>query len=636
MADNYTVAVKLSLLDEVTGPLALLTRQLLGSQLAAEGLQKKLSLIKGLFVGGGALMGAGAALAAPLLYATDKAAELQKQLIAVQIATHGTTAQMDAMRGAIEKIAGVTVFSNIDVAKMAKIVATGTGLNAGQVQDILPGYAKYADVQLLMKGTPFEQSITDAIRAAHGAQHYDSASLTQYLNLLTKASLIVPGSVSEVVRGLAYFQGIAKSALGSDDEQNVLAVALANRLGFPGTRGGNNLTAALTRTIPGVFGSGLLTGKSHEALSHMGMIDAQGHAKVFENGKFSILKWMGLTSDYVAREFASHPEAMARQNIMTDFQHGYGTIGSRVTSIMGSDQAIAQWKQIAAQFAEYGGFEAMQNKFADESVAQQYMNAKTNFISAMTEIGVTLLPTASTALKALNTHLQTMIKWLTENPEKVREYATNIGKVAIALAGLGALSWVAGSVMTLSTAIGVLGGSAIKTSAQITAAGGLSDALGTMGLAGRIGLLARSAGLLGLALGSGLAIGSVAWHFMELTKAGDKLGETIARILAFFGSSTAKESLKSQGIDLDANRSKFLGTRDSALSSFYQHGGSDSRSPYIAPSRSGTLNINIPVVLDGRKIAEVVTKRQVREGQRPHTGMSSFDDSQHPPPAGGM
>ena len=166
MSDDYTVKVHLSVLDAFSGPLALLTRHLLGSTKAAEGLKKSLLSIKGLFVGGGALMGAGAALAAPLLYATDKAAELQKQMIAVQIATRGTTAQMNSMRSTIESIAGVTVFSITDVAKMAKIVATGTGLSAPQVQSLLPVYGKYADVQLLMKGTPFEQSITDVIRAA--------------------------------------------------------------------------------------------------------------------------------------------------------------------------------------------------------------------------------------------------------------------------------------------------------------------------------------------------------------------------------------------------------------------------------------------------------------------------------------
>ena len=79
-----------------------------------------------------------------------------------------------------------------------------------------------------------------ATPALAGLHHYDAASLTAYADLLTKASSIVPGSVSEVVRALGYFQSVAKTALGSDEIQNVLSVALANRLGFAGTRGGTN------------------------------------------------------------------------------------------------------------------------------------------------------------------------------------------------------------------------------------------------------------------------------------------------------------------------------------------------------------------------------------------------------------
>jgi len=63
---------------------------------------------------------------------------------------------------------------------------------------------------------------------------------------INKASLFIRGSTHEIVRALAYSQGVAKTALGSDDEQNILLVALLNRMGLPGTRGGTNLSAAMT------------------------------------------------------------------------------------------------------------------------------------------------------------------------------------------------------------------------------------------------------------------------------------------------------------------------------------------------------------------------------------------------------
>jgi hypothetical protein len=89
-----------------------------------------------------------------------------------------------------------------------------------------------------MKGTSFEESVTSLIRLAHTAQHYDAAGLSKYADLLTKASFIVSGGLGEVGHALKYSQGIAKSALGVDDEGMVLMTALLNRLGLSGSRGG--------------------------------------------------------------------------------------------------------------------------------------------------------------------------------------------------------------------------------------------------------------------------------------------------------------------------------------------------------------------------------------------------------------
>jgi TP901 family phage tail tape measure protein len=574
MFENYEVAVKIKLTDNASAGVLLLAKHILKTEEAAGKLQARLNAIKALMTAGAGFMGAGAAIGAPLIYAIDKAAELQKQLISVQIATRGTTEQMNNMRKAIESIAAQTMFSNIDVAKMAKQIATGTALKEPQVQGLLPAYAKYADVQLLLKGTPYTQSVNDALRAAHGAGHYDPASLSKYLDLLTKASLIVPGSNSEVVRGLAYFQNTAKTALGMDDENSILAVALANRLGFAGTRGGNNLTAALTRSIPGVFGSGLLKGKSAEALRDMGMVDAQGHAKVFgKDGKFDMMTWMGLTADFVTRELASNPANVARQNIMRDFSHAYGVNGMRLGAALGSPQAIEQWNQIGAQFDEFGGFEGMQKRFADDSVSQQWQNAKTNFISAMTELGTTLLPTATKYLKELNTHLGKLIEWMSKNPGKVGEYAKNIAKLALALGGLGIVSTVTGAITGLVTALGLLQAAAIAAASAAAA----NTTATTVSRAGK-------AGVLGLT-------GWLAYEAATMLGA-DKLGN-------------------------------WLGGK-----------AYDFAHPYNPNANSTTLHTH--TYIDGKKVAESVTKHQAKAFSVPQTGSSFYDALQGPMPAGGL
>jgi len=591
MFESYKIGVRVTVHDAFTGPMSLLLRYFQQTETAATKLHTRLTAIKGFFAGGVGLMGAGATLAAPLIYAVDKAAELQKQMIAIRIATRGTTDQMNSMRHAIEGVASQTMFSNIDVAKMAKQIATGTGKSAQEVQSILPAYVKYADVQLLMKGTPYEQSVKDAIMAAHGAQHFDPKSLATYLDTINKASLFIPGSTTEIVRALAYSQGIAKTALGSDDEQNILMVALLNRMGFPGTRGGTNLSAAMTRSIPGVFGSGLLKGKSYQALAAMNMIDAQGHAKVFTDGKFDTMKWMGLMSDYIAREFASHPEAIARQDIMKNFQRAYGTIGSRVASLLSSPQAIEQFRTMNEQMQQFGGFEGMQLIFKNESVAQQYQNAMTNLQSAMVELGLTLLPTVTKALVKFNGYMGELIAWMTKNPGQVKQYAKDIAYFAGALLGLGAISVATSAVIGLYTVIGGLKNAA----AGSYGAAGLGSAKGLLGGAASLGGAA--------ALGYGL--GTLAYNFIQGTSFDENSGRQMAKIMALFGSQTAKDALATN--------------RD-----------------YARPRAARGTIVHTQINLDGKKIATAVTKHQANAaGHAPQSTGSGFNSLMHISPAGG-
>lgn len=602
MFENYQVAVKISLINHVSAGLALLTSQFASTDAAAAKLQKRMDSIKTMAKGGAYLLGGAGVLAAPFLFAIDKAAELQKQMIAIQLATRGTTGEMDKMRGAIEGIAAQTIFSNIDVAKMGKLIATGTGLGANQVTSLLPTFGKFADVQTLMKGTPFEQSTNTLVRLAHLAGHFDAPGLSKYADLLTKASLIVPGGLGEVAGALQYSQGVAKSALGVDDENAVLLVSLLNRLGLKGSRGGTNAIAAMTRTIPGIFGSGLLKGKSNEALRDMGMTDAQGHSKVFKDGKFDVVTWMGLMGEFVQRQFASHPEAIARQNIMKDFQHAFGVQGSRVATLFSSPQAIEQFKLIGKSFNEAGGAEAMQKRFADESVAQQWTNAKTNFISAMTELGITLLPMASKALKALNRELGAVVVWISKHQSATKKLAESF----LALAGVMAFS---GTVLLLTSAFRglflVMQFTGIGAIAKlVTSLGGLSAGFGALSLA----LAGRTLGL-GIVAAVGIGLGAALDELFP--------NNPFAKFGHFLG-----------GLAADLN--------DDYDPNSYHNGKKSGGSQYVAGKGTPIVITPAPVMLDGQKVGSVLFDVGGKSANGPQTGITLFDHSQGLIPAGGL
>jgi hypothetical protein len=75
-------------------------------------------------------------------------------MIGIQIATHGTTQQMDSLRMSIEKASSSTVFSAVDVAKMAKSVATSNTFTAPQLQALMPTIAKFGRRSIFNEGNP--------------------------------------------------------------------------------------------------------------------------------------------------------------------------------------------------------------------------------------------------------------------------------------------------------------------------------------------------------------------------------------------------------------------------------------------------------------------------------------------------
>jgi TP901 family phage tail tape measure protein len=501
MFEDYTVAVKVKLFNEVSGGLMLMSRQFEGLTDKALIFQGHIKKIQGLMTAGFGMIAGGAALATPFVYAISKAAELQKQMIGIQVATHGTTGQMDSLRVAIEKASAPTVFSALDVAKMAKSVATSNSFNATQLQALMPAIAKFADVQYLMKGTSYSSSVVDAVKMMHLAQKYSPKDVEPYFDAITKVSFMMPGGAGELRSALSYFQPAGKAALGVTDTDALMLVALLSRLGLSGSRGGTNLLAAMSRTIPGVFGSGLLKGKSHEALADMGFIDKNGHSKFMVNGKFSTEQWVYGLSEFIRSALAKDP-LHGRERIMTDYQHAFGTQGGKVAGLLSMPGAIDQLAAMGEDFYKLASMGKIQNNFVQESVAQQYQTAVTNFQNAMIELGYNLLPLATHALNDINAALDTIIPWMRTHKKLVKE----LSEAFLVLAGTMAI---AGLVSTLAATFTVLSG-ALKGILAVTGISATSAGLAGAGagVAARTAAMATTIGGVAVAGYTGYQIGN--------------------------------------------------------------------------------------------------------------------------------
>jgi hypothetical protein len=559
MFDAYKIAVTISLVDGVSTELMRISRQFAK-------LERSMLSVKKLAHKGIGMFGTAAEFAAPLVYAVDKAAQLQKQMLGIQMVTRGTSQQMNTMRLMFESLSSQTIFGALDIAKMGKIVATGTGFSAQQLTQLMPDFVKFADIQSIMKGTPYETSITEAVRLAHLAGHYDPQSLASYLNLINKATLLEPGSLTEISNSLKYSQSVGKNALGISDEDMLLMTALANRLGFSGSRGGTNLLAGFMRSVPGIFGSGLLKGKSAEALKAMGMVDAQGHATVFSNGKFDIFKWIGDLSEYVQKEYATHPANIARQDILTNFSHAYGIQGARIANLFATPQAASQLSLIGNEFHQLPGFDEMQQNMLDNAAWQKYIQAQSQFQNSIIELGTNLLPLTASALDKINNRLKLLIPWMEKHKTLVKDLTYGFIGLASAMA-------FGGTIYLLTAAFRGLMVVATVTTAVFGLVSGFDALIGTL-----------------------TALGIIVYGLVKFFKWSNQNAEHL-------GSKT-----------IAANNANFLQNTLHPLGT----------SP-IGSRSANTTQVHTVIHLDGRQVAQAVTTHQARAaGAAPSTG-SQFD-----------
>lgn len=449
MAENYEIAVKIDLIDKISaqlGSIGVGLGKLNDKVLSLNNSLKSLAL--------------GAVLAAPLISAVSQAAKFQQVMLTVQTATQASAAQMRSLKNEVLQVAGPTQFSALDVAQMSTKMVT-SGLTMQQTTQLLPVFAKFADVMKLQgKSTNPIDAVRTLVTLAHQANIYDVAGITAYATALTKGTLSGPGSLSEFAGSLKYSQAAAKNALGITPQDTILATALAERFGLSGSVGGTNLINALTRSIPGVFGSGLFKGKSMSALTAIGLVDSKGHSTSFTNGKFDLVKFMTILESFEAKEFATKPEALARQEIVKDIQYAFGSRGRIIALDLASKQAMEQWQKMQKNIQGMGSVSQIQEGMLNNSVQQQYTQLVSNIHSAMIELGITLLPIVLKLLKEINAGLAILIPWMESHEALVKKLAEGLALMAgigiiVGSVGLLALAFTSLSSPILGVATGL-------------------------------------------------------------------------------------------------------------------------------------------------------------------------------------
>ena len=418
METDYSVAVKLSLVENVSRGLLSMGGKFATLNAQADVFQAKLNGLKHQLAVGAGMIAFGSAMVAPLLMATSQAGKLQNQLRMVQIATAATQDQMKDFHASISNTALGSIFNVTDVATIAKTLATAGNFNIQQVQGLLPQFVQYAQVQNLLKGTKYDKSVDQAIKLAEITGNFDPESVGKSLNALNKLSFVMPGSVDKVLSAFKYMEGTMKRIMGVSDDQSLMLVAFLQRMGMEGTRAGTQIVNFVARTIPGVFGSGLWQGKSLPNLQAMGMLGANGVPNMFTNGKVDPLKLFHNLGNFILRDFAKLPEANARTDIERKFVQTFGATGTRIASILTSPIAIKQFQEIQEAYKRVPNLDTL-NENMQDLLSVQLPEAFQGLKTVFTDLGYALLPTAVSGLKSFNSLLKSIDQWINAHQHTV-------------------------------------------------------------------------------------------------------------------------------------------------------------------------------------------------------------------------
>lgn len=501
----FKVGVEVFLVDRLTRGLGGMVRGLGLAEQQAKAFEKSLTGIRARMVIGTALMGIGAAAAYGLYRGAKSAAEFQRTLTELQIATGMTRREMTAMRAEIEQVSHATMFGVNTVGNLA-ITMRGLGMARKDMMALLPMLTMAAEVVSSFpgKGSPV-QVVTALGSIAKMAGLHTAAAMHPVMETAAKLMELTPGGASGLQTQGRYVIPTS-TALGIPIQKMLPFMATLLEVGgggggrAGGVASGAGLAMFLQRLVPGAAGGGVLPPhRQIAALFELGLLDRNRQSTILTHGVPDLTK--------VIRTLSSALTRLGRFEFEKVAKVGFGTTGGRVAEEVAL-QAFGV--ELAATLRRIGAMAPVekQQKTLQSIVWNATLRAMTDlknlvinaFLPGMKE----LLPVINQIDAAINR----ASTWMLKHPH----FALQFDRMAVSLT---AIAGATGAVVVLggvAKMLGLIAASQGAGTAATIAGGGGAAAGGALALT-PFGLVAA-----GLAAGAAGAIYGGPWLGRKLIK----------------------------------------------------------------------------------------------------------------------
>lgn len=372
------------------------------------------------------------------------------------------------------------------------------------------------------------QAAIDFAGSVQDASDRTGAGLEEY-QALSNMLIMTGGSAEDAEMAITKFnKGVSEGAAGADKN----FAGLLKRLGVPLKNSKGNLVS-MADALP-QLAAGFAKNKDPAIQTRMAM-------ELWGKSGTKLIPLMNSLADGSISLEAAMKEVVSAQSIQSLDNMGDAMDGLRIKVRNTVNNALAKLVPVFQPIIDSMG----------EWITQNQEFLQTQIVGAITDI--------TNALKQVN--WVEVFKGIKETIKDIKGFVDAIGGVKTLIYGLG-LAWAAGPIAALMSIMGAVWrlrlaftALSISAAASGTAVAGSFGTAATASMVSNLSTLARSAGLLGAAALVGYGIGTaINSALSESTK--DKIGEIVARALAFFGNDEAKRALNANGIGLPDGTSK--------------------------------------------------------------------------------
>ncbi len=383
---------------------------------------------------------AGLGLGVDALY---EAGKLQQKMTLIQVATGANEAQKRRIEQLAYQISDMTAQSVAQSAGVIGVMAS-SGINDPktllakdkQGRTFAEIVAKFADVQYLKGGVPFETGSKELIQLAHLYGAYTPDRISHIANQVTKLSFMMPDSLNRYLTQAGYYVPML-SKLGVPEDQSLVMGAFLDRMGLGRGKGGTsvqNFVSAMMKPLTARTATGRGAGVQLKALEELGIYDRHGreNPKIFRSDKdghsvidlFAAFDALNKAIHEQTKELKGDVKARKERQLIGDFQKAFGTQGQR-SGLLGTDRGIEQLRQMIATLPKMPGVEAGQSMFM-RNFNSQFVRAWSNFQSLATEVGGTAIPGMTKAAVDLGDAFHVAQGWLHQHGDLERSIQREI------------------------------------------------------------------------------------------------------------------------------------------------------------------------------------------------------------------